>query len=279
MRRVLDILLDFKEYLALVVLCSISLGLFARSESLAIRGFRSFGLEVFGTAESGITFITRYFGLGSENERLLQSNRELSGEVNLLRSAREENERLKTLLAYKASATYPVKLARVIDRTFGSDRNLLTLNLGSADSVNVDMPVVTDRGLVGRVVLVSAHYAVVMPVINRDFKVPVYNERTRIYGIISWQGGDEQKAALQNMPVSSSLKSGDRLLTTDFSTFAAPNTPVGTVEKFEVFQGQIFYKTDARLAVDFTAIDQVFIEMRPPESERDSLKVRAKEFQ
>lgn len=279
MERVLEILSGFRQYLLLIFFSLVSLALFSRSESAALRGVRSLGVEIFGNLGGGIGLVSRYFGLVSENAALLENNILLSSEVNLLRNARVENDRLRRLMDYRLGSPYKLKLARVVDRTFGSDRNLFMINLGSSDSLKVDMPVVTDRGLVGRVVLVSPSYAVVQPLINRDNKVSVVNQRSRTYGILNWQGGDESRCSVFNVPLTGSIQAGDLLVTTDFSTFAHPNTAVAVVESVEEVAGQSFFKVQAKLAVEFSSLEQVYVEFSAPEPEKETLRARYKELQ
>ena len=61
------------------------------------------------------------------------------------------------MLNFKAGSIYPVAGARIINKSLIQTRNTITLNVGEADSVQVNMPVITDDGLVGRIVGTSAH--------------------------------------------------------------------------------------------------------------------------
>ncbi|NTW49785.1 MAG: rod shape-determining protein MreC [Chlorobiales bacterium] len=277
MNRITSVLYDFREYLLLILYSLISLGLFASQDSAALRIMRSASLELFSTLEGGLTFFSRYVSVMGENDRLREQNMTLSAQTNLIRNAQAENERLRSLLNFQQKTGASLKIARVVDRTFGTLRNLLTINIGSSDGIKPDMAVLTDRGLVGRVVLVSPHYALVQPIINPDFRVSVVSEKTRALGVISWQGPDEGVATLLHVPVSTKLENGDYLYTTDFSTFASPNVFVGQIETIE--EDNYFYRVKVKLGVDFTTLTEVFVDLRTVEREKMELHEQYKQFQ
>lgn len=277
MNRIASVIYDLREYFLLILYSLISLGLFASQDSPALRTMRSASLELFSTLESGLTFFGRYTRVMEENDRLREQNMTLSAQANLLRNSQAENDRLRTLLNFQQESGAPLKLARVVDRTFGTLRNILTINLGSSDGIKPDMAVLTDRGLVGRIILVSSHYALVQPVINPDFKVSVVAEKTRALGVLNWQGTDEAFATLLHVPLSTQLENGDYLYTADFSTFASPNIFVGQIA--DIAEDNYFYRVKVRLGVDFSTLTEVFVILRTAEHEKLELHEQYKQFQ
>lgn len=61
---------------------------------------------------------------------------------------------------------YRLVPAKVITNELNKMNNLLTIDCGAKDGVDVGMGVACGQGVVGVVYLVSDHYAVVMPVLN-----------------------------------------------------------------------------------------------------------------
>ena len=62
-----------------------------------------------------------------------------------------ENQRLRALLGYKQTATqFDLVAARVIGRESATWSSVIEINRGTRDGVDVDMAVVTEKGLVGR---------------------------------------------------------------------------------------------------------------------------------
>lgn len=91
----------------------------------------------------------------SENDILKQRVQELEVEIKGKSDLTAENERLRGLLQLKEQSKYKVLTARIIGRdpSFWFDSSII--NRGSLDGVALNMPIVTDGGLVGRVTAVS----------------------------------------------------------------------------------------------------------------------------
>jgi rod shape-determining protein MreC len=277
MQKLIDLVYQFREYGVLVFYCVLSLWLYAVQNTQPVKLMRATALEVLSTLETSVSVVHEYLTLKDENLRLRQQNLMLSSETNLLRNAALKHQEIKSMLAFQDSHPSELKLARIVHRTFGSERTLLSINLGERDSIRTDMPVLTDRGLVGRVVLTSPNYALVQPVINTDFKVSVYCEKTRAMGVVHWNGQGEDHAKLEHIPISSQLEWGDRLYTTAFSTFTSPDILVGTITSFK--KNEFFYDVNVDLAIDFSTLQYVFVEIKPKNLEKEKMIEAYESFQ
>lgn len=91
----------------------------------------------------------------SENDLLKQRVQELEIELREKGNLSAENERLKSLLSLKESSKYKVLTARIIGRDPSIWFDSSIINRGSLDGVKLNMPVITDGGLVGRVIAVG----------------------------------------------------------------------------------------------------------------------------
>ncbi len=103
----------------------------------------------------------------SENDLLKQRVQELEVEIKGKEDLTAENERLRGLLDLKDKSKYKVLNARIIGRDPSVWFDSSIVNRGSLDGVKLNMPVVTDGGLVGRVTAVSPLTAQV-DLITRD---------------------------------------------------------------------------------------------------------------
>lgn len=280
MRQLLDfIIYDFRQYILLVIFCLLSLGLLVNRDTPALRAIRGASVEIFGAIETPLKMWNRYFGLIDENAALLATNAELSAEVNRMRAAQVENQKLRELLNCKSETPRALCFAHVVDRTFHPERNLFMIDAGSKDGVEIGMAVLTDKGLVGRIVLTSPNFAIVQPIINSDFKVSVVSEKTRLLGVVHWTGGDIAYAQLLHIPFSRKIEVGERLLTTEFSSFANANILVGTIEQAQATNNDLFQHIRVSIAVDFSTLEHVFVDLTKPSVEQSQLRARYKEFQ
>ncbi len=102
-----------------------------------------------------------------ENSELKQRVQELEVELKGYEDLSAENTRLRGLLDLKEKGKYKVLTARIIGRDPSIWFDSSIVNRGSLDGVKLNMPVVTDGGLVGRVTAVSPLTAQV-DLITRD---------------------------------------------------------------------------------------------------------------
>jgi rod shape-determining protein MreC len=103
----------------------------------------------------------------SENDQLKQRVQELQVELKQSEDLASENTRLRSLLQLKEQSKYKVLPARIIGRDPSVWFDSSIINQGSLNGVKLNMPVVTDGGLVGRVTAVAPLTAQV-DLITRD---------------------------------------------------------------------------------------------------------------
>ncbi|MGB0131255.1 rod shape-determining protein MreC [Chlorobium sp.] len=257
MQKFFSFLLKHNAYLLLLLYCGIALLLIRFEQDDMLSKIRSGGTELQASINEKISSYGYLLNLRGENERLLKINAEMLSRTLRSETALRNEKARRALLADSTFDTSGYIIARVIDRKFSSRENMLLIDAGKDRGIRPDMTVLTPHGLVGRVVFVSRHYAGVMPVIHSDFKVSVMSDRSSALGILSWNGGAEHLAQIEHIPISSPLKKGELMLTTDFSTFAPSGIPVGRIVRIK--PDKLFYDITVRLAVDFSTLTHVLV--------------------
>lgn len=120
---------------------------------------------------SGVTgYFTSIANLRSaqdENTQLRKEMEELRLEVESAKGLTEENQRLKSLLEFKEQSKLDVLPARIIGRDPSVWFDSSIVNRGSLDGVKLNMPVVANGALVGRITAVGPLTAQV-DLITRD---------------------------------------------------------------------------------------------------------------
>jgi rod shape-determining protein MreC len=268
-KRIYDFILLFKEYAVLSLLLVVSLVLMALNDNTQIRHIRMVATVAFGVVQDRVAFIPRYFSLRSENDILRRMNIELADEASLLREAKAENARLHRLLGFKESLRFPLFAGKVVAKNLTLLRNTLTLNIGRADGILPQMPVVGDGGLVGVISNVSDHYAIVRILFNTDFRASVKTQRGRVDGILAWDGDD---LLMTNVAKTLDVASGDSVVTSDYSNTYPPNIRVGIVSEVTLQPGSLFKRVLVTAGVDFVKLEEVFVVAYVPGSERPELE-------
>ncbi len=269
LKRLYNLALIFKEYAVLSALLVVSLVLMALGDNPQIRHIRGVATVGFGVLQEQLSFIPRYFSLRSENDMLRRMNIDLADEASRLREARLENERLQRLLGLKEASRYPVVAGKVVGKNLTLLRNTITLNVGKANGVLPSMPVIGDGGLVGVVSSVNEHYCVVRILLNADFRASAKVERSRVDGILAWDGEDLN---LSNVAKTLDVVVGDTVITSDYSSTYPPNIRIGVVREVTEQQGSLFKKVYIAPGVNFVRLEEVFVLAFLPDSERTELE-------
>ncbi|HCV41846.1 MAG TPA: rod shape-determining protein MreC [Bacteroidetes bacterium] len=270
MRRLVDIVLLFKEYLLLIFYVLISLLLLALNDAPQIRTIRSLTLATIGAVESAFGFIPNYFELRSENTILREQNLSLSEELIRLREAKLENDRLRQLLALKERSPFTYVAATVVGKTMHLLQNTITLDVGEGDGVRPNMPIVTEGGLVGRVLSTSSRYAIGQILWNKDFRASAKVERGRVDAILQWEGGEH--LSLKNVAKTQDVLIGDLVITSEYSTIYPSGIKIGIVSKTSQTPGALFQTIEVAPSVDLSRIEQVFVIMHTADSARVALE-------
>ncbi len=151
----------------LLLLCNFVLMAFdAREPNSQQRVIRIWSQTTADFVQSPVTTVssavTNYFqsisslrSAQSENDLLKQRIEELEVQIQNEKSLAVENERLKGLLQLQADLPYKFLPAKVIGRDASAWFDSSIINRGSLDGVKLNMPIVTNGGLVGRVTAVS----------------------------------------------------------------------------------------------------------------------------
>ncbi len=152
--------------IALLIVNFVLMAFDAKEITSGQRVVRSWTQTIADFVQSPVTTITasvsNYFtsisnlrSAASENDGLKQQVQELQVEIKQKEELAAENTRLKSLLQLKETSKYKVLTARIIGRDPSVWFDSSIVNRGSLDGVTLNMPVVTDGGLVGRVTAVS----------------------------------------------------------------------------------------------------------------------------
>ena len=165
------------------------------------------------------------FSLREDNRRLREEIASLEAEVRETESIRIRIRELEALLGIEAPEGVDTISARVLAIGVSEFDHLRVIDKGSSDGVGLDMPVVDEGGLVGRIVAVTGEVARVMLITDPTMVIAVRVERTGETGVLRGRGGGAMSLEMFN--TDASVVAGDVLVTAD-GRFPA-GIPVATV--------------------------------------------------
>ncbi len=260
----------------LVILVAIS-GIFLTvSTGVFVLNFKELGFSIFSGMQRGVFTVidgventfTAIRDLATLQEEYQKLTEKLEDYEFLQRSnaeARKENERLTELLGFTQTYSYKTKTARIIGRDPESLYSSITLNKGSKDGIQKNMPVIAIQngnvGLVGKVVSVGRYTSFIMPIYDFNSYVSARIQNTRDIGLISGNGSADGTLTLNyvNKRVRPDLQYGDAIVTSGENDNYMRETTIGTISSI----ADVDYDTSLIISVvptiDFARLEEVII--------------------
>src|SRR5262249_10402549 len=149
---------------------------------------------------------------------------------------------LRTLLQFKEQAVSVMLAAEVIGRDVTNSYRSVIINKGESDGVKADMGVVTPVGVVGRVVKTTNRTSVVLLVTDSNNAIAGLIQRTRDEGIV--EGTQQGLARLKYIPLLSTLREGDRVVTSGLVGGFPRGLPIGTITRIDTSEGALFQSAE-----------------------------------
>ena len=210
---------------------------------------------------------TRYLALQhvrEENFTLRQELARLRQENVRLRETAVASTRLRDLLELRERLPYPVVSAQVVGRDPSNWYRSVVINKGATDGLAVDMGVVTPSGIIGRIVKAYDRFAIVLLIIDPNNAVTGLVQRTRDEGIV--EGTERGLARIKYLPLLSTIKVGDQVVTSGLAGGFPRGLPVGTITKIERREAELFLSAEIAPDSDFAKLEEVLVITSPRES-------------
>ncbi len=236
----------------------------------ALESLRSGGREAFAplqaAAKSVLSPVGNFFGGITRYRQVQRENARLRAEVERARmeSVRAvDAERERELLTRLANLDFAEDLrdipARVVSNAPSNFEGTVTVDRGSEQGVAAGMPVVTNAGLVGRVVEVAATRSTVQLVTDRSSRIGARLATSRDIGSLAG-AGPRGPMALELIDVATPVSEGEAVLTSGLEQGIFPaQIPVGKVRSARVPDGALAQEILVEPFVDFRRLELVRI--------------------
>ena len=302
MRNLFLFLFRFRGALVFGLLEIISLYLFITNNSYQRAAFFNSANKYAGLVLVRRTQVTDYFHLVEMNQQLVAENAGLRQQLYPPDATRREADsvalppartdslrrvrylrpgaRPDTLLLGQQrlparDPSYPLIPARVINNMLHNVDNYLTLNVGSVNGVHAGLGVVAAGGVVGRVKVVSEHYATVTSLLHSKTSIASKIKRDGTFGTIRWLGDDPTHALLDNVLRETKLVKGDTVVTSGYNAVFPEGIFIGTIDSFVKEPDKNFWTVRVRLGINFANLTYVYVVTSRPKAERDTVEAHA----
>lgn len=195
----------------------------------------------------------------AENRRLSQLANELALENAYLRSLLQKEE--KTLPFEQNGASF-VRV-EVIARDFTTLKRFLVVSWDGDEVITPGAVALTPAGIVGRVIAVADHQALIQSILEPTFRIAVTNIRSRELALA--HPHPKGLLVLDYAKKEADFLVGDTILTSGLGGVFPKNLKVGVVADVREEPGALFKVVSAQPFVDVTKVDQLFLLLpRPP---------------
>ena len=177
----------------------------------------------------GVDGVRGYFFAVSENRRLKEELREAREWQVAALALRDTNDRYKALLGLKTDPPIPMVAARTVSEARGPFSNTRLANAGKEKGIRPGNPVMSENGLVGRVIGVTDGASRILLLTDIASRTPVMIDRTNARAILAGDGGPTPR--LEYLRGQDPVKQGDRIVTSGDGGVLPRGLPVGVAVK------------------------------------------------
>ena len=245
------------------VLCAMGQGSYIRSAIVTIAS--PFGWA-FTKAGEGISGFSLYFRtleeLRDENAALRAELDEIKNLVYNAELIKEENDFYSDYLGIKEEHMDVLfEDATVVGREATNYRSVLTLSKGTLHGIEVNMPVITEKGLIGRITEVGSTWSKAEIMTESSSAVGAYIERTGVLGIVegTYELRTDGLCQMVYIEADSDIRKGDKVISSGIGEVYPRGILIGKVT--EVYEDERTRTLVALVepAADLESISKVMI--------------------
>jgi rod shape-determining protein MreC len=199
--------------------------------------------------------ITDYFNLKSENDLLIEENLRMREKLDFYK----KNSFVSEVDSNSAVSKYFYIPAKVINNSYAKTKNNITIDEGSKKNIEIDMGVITSKGIVGIVNNTSNNYATIQSILNTNSQINAKLKRTNHFGSLVWNSNDPNIVQLIEIPRLAPLVVGDTIVTGGRSTIFPEGILIGTIKDFKLLDDESSYTLNIQLFNDMTNLNHVYV--------------------
>lgn len=199
----------------------------------------------------GLDALRSYFFAVGENRRLKAELKEARQWRDVAIALRDTNDRYRALLGLKTEPPIPMVAARTVSDSRGPFANSRLANAGKEKGVEAGNPVMSENGLVGRIIGVTTGASRILLLTDVASRTPVMIDRTNARAILTGDGGPNPR--LEYLRGKDPVRQGDRVLTSGDGGVLPRGLPIGVAVKGLDGRWRVVLASDAA-PIDFVQI-------------------------
>ncbi len=183
-------------------------------------------------------------------------------EIAKLKALEDENRKLREMLGLVEDSPLGLLPAKVIGRNISGWWRKVQLDKGAGAGIEPGMPVVSGRGLVGKVESVSSFRSDVLLMIDPSCRVSARVSGSGAFGIVRGHAvspGTEAFCRMDYIERNLRVVPGDEVVTSGLGGVFPQGLRIGKIRSIEVDSSGLYRNADIQPATDFRWLDVVFV--------------------
>ena len=173
-------------------------------------------------------WFTSFNDLINENSGLKADSRILNARLQKMQVLQAENTRLRNLLGSSARVADDVIVAELLSVDQNPYRQLIEINKGTLDGVEIGQAVIDAYGVMGQVIHVNQHTSTTILISDPGHAIPVQFIRNGTRSVAFGNGSSDQ-LELRYLPATADVRVNDELVTSGLGGRFPADYPVATV--------------------------------------------------
>ena len=260
MQSIINSIVKNRNLIIYLFLSFITFNYLYNNSSVHFPSFGKVGTFISGSTSSIYSYVNSYFNLRQENNKLIEENLELKK----YESQFIDKSDTRGVLESKINKTIS---AKVILNSINKSKNIIVINKGEVNGVTKEMGVISSKGVVGIIKNITDNYSSIVSLLNTDLKINAILKNSSTIGSISWNGLDPGIVQLNDIPLSSSIKVGDTIVTGGMSFYFPKGIPIGRIEDYKNTSLEGYYSIDVSIFSDFSSLSNLYILQRTDDDE------------
>jgi rod shape-determining protein MreC len=211
--------------------------------------------------------LTDFFELRRSNEQLAAENARLRALLNIkTRTFPDSVLRMENGLSLKMIS------AKIINNSTQFRNNYFMLDKGYLAGIKKDMGVLTNNGVLGIIIDVSANYSTGISILHKDSRISARIKKNDQLMNISWDGVNYRLGNISHIPTHVNLIPGDTIITSGNSQIFPEGIVIGFVEYIDEEMDNMFKKGKIRFSEDYNRAMYVYVVENTRRDEINRLK-------
>ena len=260
MQSIINSIVKNRNLIIYLTLSFITFSFLYNNSSLHYNEFGKISTYLSATSSKFSSSISSYFNLIQENKKLIDENLQLKKIESNYKFTQINKDTLNS-----------INSAKVIVNSINKSKNIIVIDKGQLDGINLEMGVISSKGVVGIVKNVTNNYASIISLLNTDLRLNAILKNSSTIGSVTWDGLNARILKLNDIPLSSSLKVGDTVVTGGMSFYFPKGVPIGRIINYDNNSLEGYYEIDIEAFNDFSSLSNLYILNRTDNNEIQSL--------